>query len=481
MITSFLIGGVDQIVPVRRVRFKSLRISDELNERNTAQFELLDRAGVYRPQVGHTVQLVWNGAATIFGGLVHDITERIDPGSGVRRTFGIQCVDFTILLDRRIINVEYNNLTLKAVAQDFVATYLAADGVTLDPTMETGPTLEHLVFPDVSISGALNELSELTGFQWYIDYTKVLHLFSQSYFSAPYVLDDLAYWRDLEVSRSLGRYRNLQIVRAGDDISDVQTEEFHGDSKQVSFTTSMPVALAPTVRVNAVAKTVGILNVDAGADWYWNANSNQITQDPAAAKLNSTDTLTVLYQGYFPIKNKARAQKAIADRIAVEGFGTGVYEAVEDAQEINRLSLATDKAIGLLRRYAQIPPTLSFTSKQDGYRAGQILTVNLLKHGLRGAYLIQRVELTTLSMQELWYRVECLDGEAAGGDVDFFRKLVESGKKFTVRDNEVIDNLVNLDDLVGVTDQVTVSTATGQTGEWGTVPEFDEFGTGEFG
>lgn len=481
MITSFTIGGVDQIVPTRRVRFGSLGVTDELNERNTAEFALVDTSGVYRPQVGQVVQIIWQGTTILFGGLVHDFSERIAPGSGVARSFSVQCVDYTILLDRRVINVEYTTLTLHAVVQDLVTTYLAADGVTLDPTMETGPLLEHLVFPDIAISGALNELSELTGFQWYIDYSKVLHVFSQAYFSAPYALNDLAYWRDLEVTRSLGRYRNLQIVRAGDDISDVQTEEFHGDGKQPSFTTSMPVALAPTVRVNAIAKTVGVLNVDSGKDWYWNAGSNQISQEPAAAKLLGSDTLTVLYQGLFPIKNKARAQKAITDRIAVEGFGTGVYEAVEDAQEINRLSLATDKAVGLLRRYAQIPPTLTFTTKQDGYRSGQILSVHLLKHTLTGSYLIQRVEIATLSTTELWYRVECIDGESAAGAVDFFRKLVESGKKFTLRDNEVIDNLMNLDDLVGVTDSLTVSIATGQTGEWGTTPEFDEFGTGEFG
>lgn len=477
MITSFTIGGVNQVA---KIRLPSVRITDELNERNTAEFALVDTAGAYRPLVGQEVKLYWN-TALVFAGLIHDLEERNAPAAGIARFFSVQCVDYTILCDRRIINVEYNNLTLKAVVQDFVTTYLAADGVTLDPTMETGPRLEHLVFPDVSISQALNELSELTGFQWYIDYNKVLHTFSQAYFAAPYVLDDLAYWRDLLVKSSLGKYRNLQIVRAGEDISDVQTEEFHGDGKQPSFTTSMPVALAPTVKVNTVVKTVGILNVDSGKDWYWNAGSNQISQDTAAAKLLSTDTLTVLYQGFFPIKNKARAQKAIDDRIAVEGFGTGVYEAVEDAQEINRLSLATDKAIGLLRRYATIPPTLSFKTKQDGYRAGQVLTVKLLKHNLAAAFLIQRVEIEDMSGKEFWYQIECLDGESAGGDVNFFRKLVESGKKFTLRDNEVIDNLVNLDDLVGCTDLITVSTSTGQTGEWGTTPEFDEFGTGEFG
>lgn len=472
MISSFTIAGINQI---GKLRLPSIRITDEVNARNTAEFGLVDTAGAYRPLVGQEIMLYWE-TALIFAGLIHDLEETNAPASGVARFFKVQCVDYTLLCDRRTINVEYSNLTLKAVVQDFVTTYLAADGVTLDATMETGPTLEHLVFPDIAISQALNELSELTGFQWYIDYTKVLHVFSQAYFAAPVVLDDLAYWRDLSVTRSLGQYRNLQIVRAGEDISDVQTEEFHGDSKQGSFATSMPVALVPTVKVNTVVKTIGLRNVDSGKDWYWNAGDNQISQDSGGTKLASTDTLTVLYQGFFPIKNKARVQRAIDERVAVEGFGTGIYEAVEDASEINRLSLATDKALGLLRRYAAIPPTVTFKTKQDGYRAGQVLSVNLLKHNLRGHFLIQRVEIEDMSGKEFWYQIDCVDGESAGGDIDFFRKLVESGQN-TLRPNEVIDNLVNLDDAIGLTDSLTVTVGTGASGEWGV----DEFGTGEFG
>src|SRR6185295_19222332 len=153
---------------------------------------------------------------------------------------------------------------------------LSDDGITLDINMETGPTLEHVIFNYRTAAESFNDLGELTGFTWYIDYNKVLHFFSRTYFLAPFDLTSDLLYRNLTSQATREQYRNTQWIRAGKDISSILTESFHGDGtpgKQTTFTLALPVALAPTITLNGNPQTVGIRNVDTlGFQWYWNAD-----------------------------------------------------------------------------------------------------------------------------------------------------------------------------------------------------------------
>lgn len=459
MLTAFTIAGHDVL---QYVRLPSIEITDELNARNTCRFQLHDRSGQYRPAEGQPVSISWD-LTVIFAGTIDHLVERILPGTPAL-SLDVDCVDFNQLCDRHIVTAEYLNQTLKAVVQGLLANNLAGEGLTLDAAMETGPTLDHIVFPDVTVTQALNSVSELTGYAWYIDYAKVLHVFSREFFAAPFPLDDLALWRNLTVSRARDQYRNQQYVIGGQDIANAQAEQFHGDSKQTSFVVALPIALVPTVEEDRgagfIMKTVGIRSVESGKDWYWNQGETSVSQDDAGTKLSSTDTLRVTYQGFFDIKVQGRDQGAIDERAAVEG-GTGLYEAVEKAEEITRSVLAIEKSDGLLRRFARIATTIDYETFAPGLRAGQLQPVNLLRHRLVGTYLIVKVELSEVSATVLRYRVSAVNGEAVGGWVEFFRKLVEAGRKTELNANQVIMYLRNFQE--GLQSAETFSSATAAT------------------
>lgn len=472
-LTTFTISGTDRLTMLQPL---TVKITDELNSRNTLEVILLDKTGAtYRPTVGEPLFMQWDGV-TVFAGTIDDYTE-----SQVNNLpdcwYTIHGVDWNQRADMNLVAAEYINQTLQAIVSDIVANTLADDGIMLDINMETGPTLEHVIFNYRTAAESFNDLGTLTGFTWYIDYGKVLHFFSRTYFLAPFDLTSDLLYRNLTSQGTRQQYRNTQWIRAGKDISSILTESFHGDGtpgKQTTFTVALPVALVPTITLNGVAQTVGVRNVDtSGFQWYWNADDTAISQDSTGTPITLTDTLAVVYQGFFPILIQSYTQSAIDERIAIEG-GSGVYEAIEDHQEINRSVLATDYALGLLRQFGKIQYQLDIETDQSGLRSGQLIQVTLPRFGLNAQYLIQRIDFEDFTGTKLRYRVTAVSGEPFGTWQQFFRGLAATGQPFLLRENEVLMLLRNFPETINAAEVFSQSTATHACARVGDVINFSE-------
>ena len=88
-------------------------------------------------------------------------------------------------------------------------------------------------------------------------------------------------------------------------------------------------------------------------------------------------------------------------------------------------------------------------------------TVTLTRYGISAAeYLLEKVDLRDLDGTVLRYTVTALSGEALGGWHEFFRKLVKGGRKFVIRDNEVLLLLRATSEAVALTDAMTPTTGT---------------------
>ena len=436
-ITSLTINGADRTALVQPM---TLHITDQLNTRNRCQWSMVDPTGntALAPHAGEPVVATWDygtGPVVLFAGTVDDVRQT-KRNTLPHLWYDVNALDFNQLCDRRLVIKEYTNQTLQAIVADLVTDYLAEDGVTLDAAMETGPTIEHAIFNYRAVSDVLRDLTDLTGFTWYIDYSRVLHVASRAFFLAPFSLTSTLLYRTISVTETREQYRNQQWIKAGVDIADPSTESMKGDGAMRTFTVALPIALVPTVRVNGVLKTVGILNVDTLKDWYWNVGEATVTQDDGGTLLTSGDILAVTYQGQFPILVQNRDQGAVTERATVEG-GSGLYEAIEDHSEITRGSLAKDFAAGLLRRYARIPHQLDIETDEVGLRAGQLITVTMPDMGLDGEYLIETAEIKDLTGAKLRYNLTVLDGEPFGTFQAFFRNLAGT-RKVIIGENEVL-------------------------------------------
>jgi len=396
----------------------------------------------------------------LFHGTIDEITKvSLEPNVGT--VYSLNCVDWNQLADRALVVEEYEDILAGNIVKDAVADHLVGDNVTT-AFVYNGPLITKIVANYITVVQLLTEIAELTGFWWNIDYDKRMHFEAMFNRVSPFVLSSVSAFgveatalsASVSARTTREQYRNHQFIRAGFDITDVQTETFLGDGQRKTFTVGFPLALVPVVDVDGVVKTIGVRGVDTGYEWYWNKESNEISQDSSGTALTNVQVLKVEYQGLFPVIVEIQDSGKISERQGVEG-GSGVYQNVEDFEHLDGQTIATDKAVALLRKYGRLPTKLSFETHFSGLQAGQLLSVAIPELNLSGAWLIESMTIEDLGADRLIYKGTAVDGEHLGGWVEFFRKFSDQGGIFTARQNEVLQTINSESDTIDSSDVLT--------------------------
>lgn len=471
---SILVGGVDRRSLVLE---GSLRWTNRLNARDTLEITFRDHipsdmnGGLpllfsgqgqegFVPIDGHPIRVLHDGVV-VFGGILTEPAESVDGDSSLMR-YECSAEDYSALAERHFVAAVYENMTLRAIVLDIVATALAGEGINTDG-VETGPTITKAVFPYVTALQAFNDLSELSGLTWRIDADKALKFCPRTDEVAPQPITDTSYVK-MTVRATREQYRNVQTVRAGTELTVSRSENFKGDGTRKVFNVAFPVGLVPSsITVNAVGKTIGIRQVDTGKDFYWNKNSTEISQDDGAAALTAADTLVVTYRGLYPIIVQSRDEGEIGRRAAIENGQTGVYEHVEDRPQIDSGDMALETAGALIQRHGRITKVIDVEVLTPGFRAGHLVTITNTKHRLDGQFLIESVEAYEWTgvdgngNPQLMYHLRALEGDMEGGWMAFFRKLLLAGRQFVIRENEVLLLLRSVSDTINISDDLEVT------------------------
>jgi len=429
------------------LKSNSLSITDNLNNRNRCSFVLIDESNTKRLKIGSVV-IVLLDSIRIFAGTIETMGESIlNPGNATNLnktlSISVNTVDFNQLADRHIVARDFENFLAGDIVKEVITNELSGEGVT-DTFVQDSLLVTKAVFNHQKAAEVFDELSERTGTHWYIDYFKQMHFEARNTTLAPFSFTDAdAPLRRITVSRKRDRFRNRQFIRGGQDTSDAQVQTFAGDGETQVFPVSLPIAVKPTIRLDTgggfVAQSIGIRQVDdpAGFQWFFQRSSNEISQRSTDTAISSTDVLEVTFQGFFPIIVQAQNEVEQVNRQLIEG-GTGIYEELEVDERIDDRSMAVDRAGGILRRFGDIPETISFETDKPGLRAGQLITITLTDENITGQFLIDSVRLSDVRFQIQRFRVRALSGEHLGGWQQFFKKLLTLGNKLVIRDNEVI-------------------------------------------
>jgi len=406
---SVYVGGVEWIVD-----FGSLTITDRIGERSTASFVLWgldDTAGAI--DEGAPVTIYDPQGNVAFDGFVY-LPEQLRPNPDDTVTrWQVDAIDFHYLADKRQVADAWEDVTVATIVGDLIANVLAEEGITAG-TIATGPVLSEVVFNYITCSRALDRLAVTTGHIWWIDHGKALHFVATTGTPSGTVDAD-----DCKAAPKLRRvspdYRNRQVVRGAMAYTDPQVESFKGDGEMITFTVGYPVGQVPTVKVNTVAKTVGIRGVDADKDWYWNKGDQVVTQDDGGTVLSATDTLEITYVGLYSIVTIANDTAEQIRRAGVEGVGTGKVEATVNVSGVFGNDAALEAAVGLLGTYSQEGRTLTFVTAATTYEPGTFVTVNLPELDENDeAYLVTQVETRDLSREEWDFTVTAVQGADAG-------------------------------------------------------------------
>lgn len=447
---TLIIDGIDRTA---LLSVNSVDISDQLNSRNTMTFVLKDPTGSYIPDIGDEVILTKDGTR-VFGGTIDDYDAYIVPGTSMLR-INVSCVDYNQLSDRHIVARTYENMLAGDIIRDIVSNDLSGEGIT-SINVEDGPMVTKAVFNYVTAAQAFDEICELTGYAWNIDYNKDLHFFARESKLAPFSISETSgNFRKIRVRKTRNEYRNTQYVRAGYDVTDERTEQFLGDGVTASFPLGFPAAEMLSAKIDGVEVPVGIRGLNTSATIFWGHKESIITK---AGPLANGSVLEITYRGYVPVIVAAQNEEQIEERKTKEG-GTGIYEAVMEDQNINTRDLAFEKANAILRKYGKIQRIVSFETDVDGLQAGQLISIEIPQLNLSGNFLIGRIRARDISGQFLRYTVDAYDGETFGGWIEFFKKLAQAGRKFVIRENEVLMALRRKEEELVIADIPTTDSA----------------------
>ena len=439
-----------------------LRVTDDLENRNICEFTLIDRTRTYHPEVGSVVRL-WHDNTLLFAGTIDEKTEQIAGQWSDALRISCICVDWNQLCDRHIVAAKFSAIgqTLGSVVALIVNTQsgdagqrLSDEGITLNG-VQTGPVLASISFNYQPCSECFDELAELTGYSWYVDYNKDLKFFDVSSYFSPHELDD-AHWqfyRNLSSTKNREKYRNIQFLHAGKTTTNSRFEYFKGDGENKSFSLSMPVAETPTLAIDSGSGYVGVPAGDVSVrrddteslkEWFYAIDDKSISQNSDSdlyPALTATDTLRVTYQGFYPILDTARNDTQISYRAGIEnyaGVATGVYTEVEEDESIDDAELAAERTHALLRKHGIIEDTVTFQTDAHGYRSGQRLIVNMPEISAQGNYLVMGVAFEYVDDALLRYDIVAVKGESQGNWADFYKRLARKGRPFTLREDDAL-------------------------------------------
>ena len=448
----------------------SISMQSRLNGRDRAGFTVITNAA-WRPSIGQEVWIT-DAGTRVFGGTIDAMAEELVTTNGSTLAIDVDCVSYDSLMDRRIIAEAYESQTLGFIVNDIITKYFASEGLNT-ANVSTGPTIAKVFFNYQNGAEAFNLLSEVSGYNWWIDANKNLYFQDRGTIVAPFSLTSTSgNFRSVIVESTRTDYRNRQYVRAGVGLTATITETHKGDAigsplvGKRAFLLSYPAGTEPTISVGGVAIPVGeigIREVELNMKWYWQLGSAVVNQAPevlgvAQAPVADGVTVQISYRGQYPILVSAQDDVAIAQRIAVEG-GTGVYDDIVEDSDISSETSATERAYGLLRRYARIQRRATVTTNATGLRAGQLVTLNITQHGLTGQWLVESVDTMDFNGQSVHYRVVLLDGEALGGWQQFFGAIIRSARKLEYKDNEVILLVRSVNDRTAYVDSQSYTTA----------------------
>lgn len=318
----------------------TLNIVETLGGRSTCEFAIDNPDGaVTPPRVGQSV-LVKDGSYTIFAGSIESVEATRYHGT-FAGLFRVSCVDHHRILDRRITGErKWENQSAGSIVIEICTSWLGGEAVGLT-FVQAGPVIEEFKVEYTPISKALEELAQLSGMRWYVDYGKELRFFAPLTWTCPFEIEpESLNFTGLTIKATREEYINRATAKVERMIRSTQTVQFDSngrtgagedplpwmvpDGYRRRWAVTYPLHEKPVIRVNSIEQTVGKYGEEQ-AQWYWKEGSNEIIQDDTEPALVATDVLEIEYRGISTEVITLDRDGEISRRSSVEG-NTGLYE-----------------------------------------------------------------------------------------------------------------------------------------------------------
>jgi hypothetical protein len=423
------INNVDR---TKNVVNRSLKITDSSDSApSTASFNLEIRDGLSIPSCDEEILITDQDSVVIFGGQILKITpKRVVMGAII---WVVSCVDWNRSLDRQLVVESYENMTDKEIFEDIVNNYCNGESFTTNNVVEA-VTISQIVFNYVSPSQCFDKICELTGRTWYVDYLKDIHYIDPSTNNAPFdITDASANYKNLNISKDNSGLRNRVYVRGGSKLSDATTIGMKADGTQTVFNLpDKPHDFSMTV--GGVAKTVGIKNIDAPADFDYLLNYAEKYVECGNDSAPVADTaMAFTYKYDIPIL------VALEDTASIIKYGMFEYAIFDN--DITTTEQARDRASAELSAYAETIESGNFVTTTPGFMAGQTINIDVTDMDVDEDFIIKSVVANSMGGGNFEYTVNVASANILG-IIKFLIGLIESNKNaLNISSDEVVDEL----------------------------------------
>jgi hypothetical protein len=397
-----LINSVDLTSYIQR---DSLQVQQNLtNQVDTASF-VVKKYGSRSFTLDYNDDVkIFDGATQIFGGIIQTITETTEGAGGVIN-YQIDCSDYTIVMDKRLVAETYESMTVKDIIDDILANYttgFTAVGITCSFL------ITNITFNQMLPSDCLKKLAEIVMNDWYVDENKGVHFFAKNSVSAPFNLTDTS-----------GNYvfQTLQRVLDGTQITNrvkVRGGEYNGNvysdsitvkgSNSKSFT--LPYQFANLVILkNTVPQVLGIDNIDdfATHDVLYNFEQKNIRWN---ANLNDGDIIA------FSGNPKTRVFAVAEDSVSIASYGK-IEKLIRD-DNITSNGVARQRASAELYAYSNKIIDATFETRTSGLRVGMSINISSTTRNSDDDLTIKTLTFHPLDANNFGYTAECVSTKRQG-------------------------------------------------------------------
>lgn len=434
-------------------------------------------SGVTVPVVGQTIDL-YDSTGIIWAGTVTETEVTIE---GLMLSWQITCTDWGYLLNGVLIRKNYANMDPHDIVLDIIsqADPGGAKGFTTNH-VQTG----HFLIPSIKFnyqqpSKALQSLANLIGWDWYIDPNKDIHFFLGDVDNgvgeggvAPIVVNTTGgntgsdiEWNSLDVDQNLTNMQNSVFVIGGtytktftalttidtfmtDGVTQFFSVSYAYEANSSAFDTS-PM----TVTLNGTPQTIGIANKDDPASFQVMYNDAQRWIQFTAGAPTTGQTVKVFGSAKVPIVAHASDASSIASY--------GEYQGVITDTKILSVPEAQARATAQILQFGHPVWDVKFNTLVPGCRIGQAITVDLPAFGINEQLIIKHITAVGYAPGAngmLEYQIE-----AIGSDVITFTDLMQSilqleSSQTAVDDSTVTENLEFVNESLGITETITVTT-----------------------